>query len=531
MSLPSNQPKKFETVVLGSGFAGSLTALILAKSGMRVALVDRATHPRFAIGESSTPAADYLLHQLCVQHDLSSILPLCRYGSWRTTYPEVRCGCKRGFSYVWHGAGNEYQATPSHDCELMVTASASEEVADTQWYRPDVDQFFFQQCSGSGAEIFEQTELIEAVRLDEPSNGGWRLILDQLGSRYELQAEFVVDASGPSSRFLQQQSPLDCTDRLHTRTSAVYTHLHEAGLTQDWLVTQGASHADFPYDFDLAAVHHLFRDEGWLWQIGFEDQLTSVGFVRKLSANDAGLASQFMTADQAMWDWKSMLSSHPVLREVLGETSSLKIAPMPGRVFGTPRLQRLTIPAGGEAWAALPFTIGFIDPLHSTGIAHSLSGVERICRGLLAPTQSERNNVIQKYLEDVVEELLHIDQMIAGCYDSLGDFRLFNCWTMIYFAAATTFERLHREGRSPSFLLCGDSHFRNVVRRCRDLLGELSRGNEPINGVVGGSSGERVHNSKIDDYIAEVRELLIPYNKVGLFAPRINNMYWHTLAK
>ncbi len=451
MSSSTNQPKNFEAVVLGSGFAGSLTALILAKSGMRVALVDRATHPRFAIGESSTPAADYLLHQLCVQYDLTSILPLCRYGSWRRSYPAVRCGCKRGFSYVWHGSGDQYQATPQHDCELMVTASACEEVADTQWYRPDVDLFFFQQCAGSGAEIFEQAEVVEVEQMSDSSQGGWRLVLDQLGSRHELKAEFIVDASGPSSRFLQHQSPRDCTKQLLTRTSAVYTHLHEAGLTQDWLVTQGASHADFPYDFDLAAVHHLFRNEGWLWQIGFEDQVTSVGFVRKLSTIDSGIASQFRTADQAMRDWNSVLGSHPVLREVLGEVSSLKIAPMPGRVFGSPRLQRLTIPASGTNWAALPFTIGFIDPLHSTGIAHSLSGVERICRALLSSTQYERNEVLRKYSHDVVEELLHIDQMIAGCYDSLSDFRLFNCWTMIYFAAATTFERLHREGQSPVF--------------------------------------------------------------------------------
>lgn len=530
MKLPTSHPMKVETVVLGSGFAGSMTALILAKSGMRVALVDRATHPRFAIGESSTPAADYLLHQLCVQYDLSSVLPLCRYGSWRKNYPDVRCGCKRGFSYVWHGSGNEYQATPEHDCELMVAASASDEVADTQWYRPHVDQFFFQQCVDNGVEIFEQAELIEAQQQDA-STGGWRLVLDQFGNHHHIQAEFVVDASGPSSRFLQQQSAQDCTDRLLTHTSAVYTHLFEAGLTQDWLVDQGARREDFPYDFDLAAVHHLFRDEGWLWQIGFEDRLTSVGFVRKLAANEPGLASQFSTAEQALSDWKLIFSSHPVLQDVLGDESSAKFAPLPGRVFGSPRLQRLTVPAGGKYWAALPFTIGFIDPLHSTGIAHSLSGVERICRGLLSPTQLERNAVIQKYADDVVVELLHIDQMIAGCYDSLSDFRLFNCWTMIYFAAATTFERLHREGQSPSFLLSGDSRFRQIVCRCRQRLSELSQGKISGGAEAGVLASEHRSTSKIDDYIAEVRELLVPYNTVGLFAPRVNNMYWHTAAK
>jgi len=40
--------------IVGSGFAGSLLARILAVQGHDVVLLERGTHPRFAIGESST---------------------------------------------------------------------------------------------------------------------------------------------------------------------------------------------------------------------------------------------------------------------------------------------------------------------------------------------------------------------------------------------------------------------------------------------------------------------------------------------
>ena len=53
-----------DVLILGSGFGGSLLALILARAGKLVAMVDRSRHPRFAIGESSTPLADRTLAQM-----------------------------------------------------------------------------------------------------------------------------------------------------------------------------------------------------------------------------------------------------------------------------------------------------------------------------------------------------------------------------------------------------------------------------------------------------------------------------------
>ncbi len=55
----------YDVVILGSGFAGSLLGLLLRKQGLSVLVIDRARHPRFAIGESSTPAADFILESLC----------------------------------------------------------------------------------------------------------------------------------------------------------------------------------------------------------------------------------------------------------------------------------------------------------------------------------------------------------------------------------------------------------------------------------------------------------------------------------
>ena len=62
--------ERAEIAVIGSGFAGSLMARVLAVLGYDVVLLERGTHPRFAIGESSTPLANLSLERLARRYDL-----------------------------------------------------------------------------------------------------------------------------------------------------------------------------------------------------------------------------------------------------------------------------------------------------------------------------------------------------------------------------------------------------------------------------------------------------------------------------
>lgn len=45
----------FDIAVIGSGFGGSLMGMIARRLGRSVVLLERGRHPRFSIGESSTP--------------------------------------------------------------------------------------------------------------------------------------------------------------------------------------------------------------------------------------------------------------------------------------------------------------------------------------------------------------------------------------------------------------------------------------------------------------------------------------------
>jgi len=129
----------FDIAILGSGFTGSLMSMVATRLGHSVLLIERGRHPRFAIGESSTPLANLLLEELATRYDLPRLLPLTKWGPWQNAYPHVGCGLKRGFSFYHHRAGVPFAAAADHSDQLLVAASPADDIGDTHWYRPDFD--------------------------------------------------------------------------------------------------------------------------------------------------------------------------------------------------------------------------------------------------------------------------------------------------------------------------------------------------------------------------------------------------------
>src|SRR5690606_30745600 len=81
-----------DVVIIGAGFAGSLTALALRSRGVRVAIIERGRHPRFAIGESTTPLTNLLLEELADTYALPQIRPFSKWATWQAHRPDVAVG-------------------------------------------------------------------------------------------------------------------------------------------------------------------------------------------------------------------------------------------------------------------------------------------------------------------------------------------------------------------------------------------------------------------------------------------------------
>ena len=312
-------PRPFDVVILGSGFAGSLLGLLLQKRGLTVLVIDRKRHPRFAIGESSTPAADFILESICDVYDLPELKPLCRYGSWCREHPEISRGLKRGFSYFHQQEGQRFSSGPDHERELLVAASSNAEVGDTHWYRMDVDAHIARLFVESGGQLWEGTT-VESIE-----NGLiWRLMCDQQGIPIPIEGRFLVDGTGGDSGLVQALGLSSGVESLSTHSRSVFGHFRGVREWAEILNEEGIDQSDHPYPCDHAALHHII-DGGWMWMLRFDNGVTSVGWT--LDDRRRPIPSQLTPAEE----WQSLLTRYPSVADQLGPA-----APAPPFSAATP---------------------------------------------------------------------------------------------------------------------------------------------------------------------------------------------------
>ena len=106
-------PMVVDVAIIGAGFSGSLLALMLHQVGRKVVLLERGQHPRFALGESSTPMTNLAFERSWHDYDLPWLLPLAKHGPWKKNYPHLPVGLKRGFTFAWHQPGQPFNPARS----------------------------------------------------------------------------------------------------------------------------------------------------------------------------------------------------------------------------------------------------------------------------------------------------------------------------------------------------------------------------------------------------------------------------------
>lgn len=506
-SRTSSTPSHAFALVVGSGFAGSLMAWVLAKAGREVVLVDRGTHPRFAIGESSTPTADFLLAYLAQRWGLSELAPLAAFGTWQSHVPQLGCGLKRGFSYFGHSEGQVYCDDAQHSHSLLVAASASDAWSDTHWLRADVDAWFASQAVSSGARLHEQTE-IQGANWDASSNR-WDIALQtNEGAISRVQCQWLIDASGHGRATERWCGHREESDWMRTRSSALYGHF-EGVASFSALYEAQFSNGPEIFNADDAAQHHLARN-GWFWMLRFLGGRTSVGFVNAFPGEQPSPPHQSHALRQK---WDALTQRYPSVARLLAEARL--IDPRDGEqrpvLHYVHRMSRCRSHACGKGWVCLPVAAGFVDPLHSFGIAHSLSGIVRIAEGLLGSSTQQRQ-WLETYSQDVRREIDWFDLLISGSYRGLPSDRRFMAYAAFYFAAAIAFEKQ---------MASDPSHW---------PTGYMSAADERLRAVAQDAWMSMGAASDVDDekLIERMRTAIGPWNDVGLLEPAMRNRLDHT---
>ena len=501
--------QRFQFGVIGSGFSGSLLAWLLAKRGCSVVLVDRAHHPRFAIGESSTPLADFLLEQIADRYALPELRSLSRWGSWQRDLPHLRSGKKRGFSYYSHSRNQSFHETSAHENSLLVAASGSDELSDTHWMRSDVDQWFCEQAASSGARVIADFHAGTATQ----TASGWRLSGEVDDRPLTLEVDKLIDASGNGRILAHALGLRSLDDLLQTQTGAMFGHFRDVGPMTGWLTQNGTSTLDDPFDGDDAAQHH-WLGSGWLWSLRFADGTTSVGLVQPC----ARWSDELVEAPDRWSAFRHFTDSYPTVANLLSQATLVAPHDSHGkpRLGWIPRISRLWSQAAGDNWLMLPNTAGIIDPLHSTGIAHSLSGVLRAAQLLTNDVSNERRReALAQYSADIVEEVRWIDQLVANCYAAAAhSFEAFIAASSLYFVAAIHSERQIAEAGAmrEGFLLARSTKLIRVVHASTQMIEQLSPTRSP------------------QELMKWMREQIQPWNDVGLLDPLSHNRLSRSVA-
>lgn len=501
----NNQSHHYDIVIAGSGFTGSITALALHHCGFTVCLIEKGKHPRFAIGESSTPIADMILRSLSTKYDLPWLYDLSRYGSWQQSHPEIVCGIKRGFSYFKHYPGKPFSTDAAHSNELLVAASASDALSDTNWLRADVDAFLVSRVQEYNIDYFDHTEITSATR----SNRQWLFNVKGQEKITSIHSSFFIDATGSGSLADRLFAVPSSAAGFLTNSFALFSHFDHLPQWTTLLQQNNISIQDYPYDPDDSALHHVLN-EGWVWALRFNNNRTSLGFA--LNGDDPSL-QKMDTAEI----WNRMRNTYPDIDHILKSGS---LSPQPGRIIQSGRLQRKLAKCFGDGWLAMPHTIGFVDPLFSTGIAWSLSGLERIVQMLCKNRNFDEPlyEQMQEYEHIAFEELKLIDMLVAGCYKTMPHFRLFNAWSMLYFTFTILYEQRRLKNEPVTcFLEAHNPEVQKIVQTSfKDLLKLTAQ--------------KTISSSDADEFTNMIRERIRPFNTAGLLDPLSKNMYHHTVA-
>jgi FADH2 O2-dependent halogenase len=465
--------REVDLVVVGAGFGGSLMAMIAHRLRLSVVLLEKGSHPRVVIGESTTPLSNLLLERLSAEYDLPRIAPLAKWGSWQRAYPQIACGLKRGFSF-FHEAG-----------QMLVAASPHDDVADTHWYRADVDHFLVGEAERIGVEYRDRVR-VESLGF---SNDGVDLAGWAGEEGFRLRARFLIDATGQRG-FLHRALRLG-EDSLPgmPATESLYSHFTGVRRTEN---------QEAPYPVEDAAVHHIF-DGGWVWVLRFNNGVTSAGVA---ATSDVAAELGLREGEPA---WPRVLDRVPRLKEQFDQA----VACQPFRYMPVVSFRSSAV-AGGR-WAMLPSAAGFVDPLLSTGFAVTLMGVERLARIVGRGFASdELVGQLEEYAQQTEGELLAASRLIGALYATMGNFPAFRAVSLLYFAAVSFAETAYRLGNpelATGFLLREHASFGPASRR---LL-------EQAHGLHGAEDTRA--------FTDEVLRVIAPFNVGRLGDPALRNCY------
>lgn len=327
-STETTQPRvedAYDVIVIGGGPSGATTATLLAESGHRVLLLERAGTRRFHVGESLIPQTYWTLKRLGLIEQLKA-----------SAFPKK-------FSVQFVNENNKESAPFYFDDYNPHESSQTWQVV-----RAEFDRMMLENAAAKGAVIHSAAQ-VQDVRFSDDRAVGVRVKLDGDENPRDIDAMVVVDATGQSA-FLASRLKLKSPDP-KLKMGTVWSYFR--GALRDAGKDEGAT-----------IILQTPGKKSWFWYIPLCDDVVSVGCTGPMFymfAPGHGTAEEIFARE---------VERSPAIQKRLAPSTRCD------EFHATKDFSYGTKQAAGDGWVLVGDAFGFVDPVYSSGVFLALKSGE-----------------------------------------------------------------------------------------------------------------------------------------------------------